>query len=351
MPTSLPDYYRLLEVDPSASLEVIEKAYRVLAMRHHPDSGSGTADSTVMAQLNEAIEVMRSPERRARYDRSRVTIKDPRAWAGGSASAPGGAARSYSHEGGAGASASSRSAGATEVPSGGHPGWSTSHAGSPQGHADGRSGVAPVPPSGKKRSRLMGGVGVVVAFALVGALAGWGIGPLLHQGEGAAQEDLDKLPHRSDGTIVYEAEHSYDPQYQPVVAWLGQIDRDGWVPVELADSAPEPTLSAAGFRDEIRAGNVLYVSTHVSLSAPDWDDALSGPLMRALGYSGGGEVPTIVAGDPQAGLNVSYSYETLDSAGSAVVYRGRPIAVYEGERYPGSDIPPWTLVLVTVEGL
>jgi hypothetical protein len=120
----------------------------------------------------------------------------------------------------------------------------------------------------------------------------------------------------------------------------------------LADSAPEPTLSAVGFRDEIRTGNVLYVSTSIDPSAPDWDDALSGPLLRALGYlDGGSEMPTIVAGDPEAGLNVSYSYESLDDAGSAVVYRGRVIAVYEGERYPGSDIPPWTLVLVTVEGV
>ncbi len=168
----------------------------------------------------------------------------------------------------------------------------------------------------------------------------------------SAQEESDKLPHRTDGTIVYEAEHSYDPQYQPVVAWLGQMDREGWVRPDLADSAPEPTLSVADFRDEIRSGNVLYVSTSIDLSAPDWDDALSGPLMRGLGYSdGASEMPTIVAGDLEAGLNVSYSYPTLDNAGSAVVYQGRVIAVYEGERYPGTDIPPWTLVLVSVEGL
>ena len=198
---------------------------------------------------------------------------------------------------------------------------------------------------------MMSGVGVVVAFALVGALAGWGIVPLMRQGGGAAQEDTDNLPHRSDGTIVYEAEHSYDPQYQPVVAWLGQMDREGWVRPDLADSAPEPTLSAAGFREEIRAGNVLYVDTNINLSAPDWDEALSGPLMRGLGYfDGASKVPTIVAGDPAAGLNVSYSYATLDNAGSEVVYQGRVIAVYEGERYPGTDIPPWTLVLVTVVG-
>jgi curved DNA-binding protein CbpA len=62
------DHYRVLQVDPSADLEVIQAAYRVLARRFHPDhSGS---DET-MKRLNAAWEVLGVADRRAAYDRAR----------------------------------------------------------------------------------------------------------------------------------------------------------------------------------------------------------------------------------------------------------------------------------------
>jgi len=37
----LKDYYRILELDPSATLPEIKKAYRKLAQQYHPDKNSG----------------------------------------------------------------------------------------------------------------------------------------------------------------------------------------------------------------------------------------------------------------------------------------------------------------------
>ncbi len=69
------DYYDILELSPKASVEVIEKAYRVLAKKNHPDTAPETmsrADAeAMMKKLNEAYEVLSNPVLRARYDEQR----------------------------------------------------------------------------------------------------------------------------------------------------------------------------------------------------------------------------------------------------------------------------------------
>ncbi|MEB3287790.1 MAG: J domain-containing protein [Vampirovibrionales bacterium] len=65
------DYYRLLEVHPQASGEVIAKAYRVLAKKCHPDTFHVSDKSLLedkMKHLNLAYETLSDPSRRARYD-------------------------------------------------------------------------------------------------------------------------------------------------------------------------------------------------------------------------------------------------------------------------------------------
>ncbi len=73
-----PDYYALLEVAPSASAEEVRSAYRRLARIHHPDTSGSPESIERMRQINEAWEVLRDPERRAAYDRTRPRPAPPR---------------------------------------------------------------------------------------------------------------------------------------------------------------------------------------------------------------------------------------------------------------------------------
>jgi molecular chaperone DnaJ len=60
------DYYKILGVPKEASQEDIKKAYRRLAHQHHPDKGGG--DEQKFKELNEAYQVLGSPEKRKQYD-------------------------------------------------------------------------------------------------------------------------------------------------------------------------------------------------------------------------------------------------------------------------------------------
>lgn len=65
------DHYRTLQVTRDAEPEVIERAYKALALKYHPDRGrsGGPADTTRrMQRINEAYAVLRDPVRRRRYD-------------------------------------------------------------------------------------------------------------------------------------------------------------------------------------------------------------------------------------------------------------------------------------------
>jgi len=69
------DYYDILEVSPKASIEVIERAYKVLAKRYHPDTAADSMSRAeadeMMKKLNEAYEVLSDPDLRAKYDQQR----------------------------------------------------------------------------------------------------------------------------------------------------------------------------------------------------------------------------------------------------------------------------------------
>jgi molecular chaperone DnaJ len=60
------DYYEVLGVGKGASPDEIKKAFRRLAVRHHPDKEGG--DETKFKEINEAYEVLKDPSKRQRYD-------------------------------------------------------------------------------------------------------------------------------------------------------------------------------------------------------------------------------------------------------------------------------------------
>jgi molecular chaperone DnaJ len=89
------DHYTLLGLRRDASLDEIKKAYRQLAMRHHPDrTQNNPQDTEIFKAVAVAFATLSNPERRAEYDRllaaaerratktrarrTRTTTSDPR---------------------------------------------------------------------------------------------------------------------------------------------------------------------------------------------------------------------------------------------------------------------------------
>lgn len=60
------DYYEVLGVGKDASADEIKKAFRRLAVQHHPDKEGG--DESKFKEINEAYEVLKDSEKRQRYD-------------------------------------------------------------------------------------------------------------------------------------------------------------------------------------------------------------------------------------------------------------------------------------------
>ncbi len=78
------DYYEVLGVNRDADEEAVKKAYRRLAMKHHPDRNQGQSDSEdKFKEAKEAYEVLSDEQKRAAYDRFGHAGVDPSAGAGG----------------------------------------------------------------------------------------------------------------------------------------------------------------------------------------------------------------------------------------------------------------------------
>ena len=67
------NYYDILQINQNASPEIIEKAYKTLAKKYHPDlqeeSNKKEAEE-ILKEINEAYEILSNPEKKALYDQN-----------------------------------------------------------------------------------------------------------------------------------------------------------------------------------------------------------------------------------------------------------------------------------------
>ena len=63
------DYYKTLNVKRDASQDEINKSYRRLAMKYHPDRSKSSEDQEKFKEIAQAYEVLGDPKKRAHYDR------------------------------------------------------------------------------------------------------------------------------------------------------------------------------------------------------------------------------------------------------------------------------------------
>lgn len=61
------DHYEALQLSPNATADTVERVYRLLAKRYHPDNQT-TGDAQKFAEVHTAFQVLSDPQRRAAYD-------------------------------------------------------------------------------------------------------------------------------------------------------------------------------------------------------------------------------------------------------------------------------------------
>ena len=61
------DFYELMQISPNAEPETIQRVYRMLATRFHPDNPK-TGNAERFVKLGQAYRILSSPEMRAAYD-------------------------------------------------------------------------------------------------------------------------------------------------------------------------------------------------------------------------------------------------------------------------------------------
>lgn len=70
----LPDYYEDLQISPNADSETIDRIFRMLAKRYHPDN-KDTGNAEAFNRISSAYEVLADAEKRASYDARYESLK------------------------------------------------------------------------------------------------------------------------------------------------------------------------------------------------------------------------------------------------------------------------------------
>src|SRR6476619_1402652 len=75
--SELKDYYEILQVSPRADRDTIERVFRYLTNRFHPDNRE-TGNAERFTELVDAYEVLSSAAKRAKYDLSYESVREGR---------------------------------------------------------------------------------------------------------------------------------------------------------------------------------------------------------------------------------------------------------------------------------
>ena len=78
-PRTLPDYYRILGVSPTADPSTLRRAFRELSKQYHPDTTSLPADEATrkFQSLKDAYSILTDPSQRQSYDLARQRPSSP----------------------------------------------------------------------------------------------------------------------------------------------------------------------------------------------------------------------------------------------------------------------------------
>lgn len=71
------DYYEALQISPNADADTVQRVFRLLAQRFHPDNAE-TGDASRFRALHEAYSVLSVPEKRAQYDIHHQALRQER---------------------------------------------------------------------------------------------------------------------------------------------------------------------------------------------------------------------------------------------------------------------------------
>ena len=73
------NYYDILEINKNASQEIIDKAYKVLVKKYHPDLQDSMEEKTKceekIKEINEAFDILSNPQKREEYDKKIINFQ------------------------------------------------------------------------------------------------------------------------------------------------------------------------------------------------------------------------------------------------------------------------------------